>query len=40
VCFEVKPGPWERATDKEFAEWAPAESDPAAAEYLRRLLEV
>jgi cupin fold WbuC family metalloprotein len=40
VCFEVKPGPWEPASDKEFAEWAPAEGDPSVPEYLRRLLEV
>jgi cupin fold WbuC family metalloprotein len=39
VCFEVKPGPWEPATDKEFAPWAPAEDSPAAAEYCRMLLE-
>jgi cupin fold WbuC family metalloprotein len=39
VCFEVKPGPWEPATDKEFAPWAPAEDSPSAAEYCRLLLE-
>ena len=39
VCFEVKPGPWEASNDKEFADWAPAENDPAAAEYARTLLE-
>ena len=38
VCFEVKPGPWEPSSDKEFAEWAPREGDPAAAEYCERLL--
>ncbi len=38
VCFEVKPGPWVQATDKEFASWAPAEGDPAALEYQRSLL--
>lgn len=38
VCFEVKPGPWEPSIDKEFAEWAPREGDPAAAEYCERLL--
>jgi cupin fold WbuC family metalloprotein len=37
VCYEVKPGPWEAATDKEFAEWAPAESDPAAQEFLAKI---
>jgi cupin fold WbuC family metalloprotein len=39
VCFEVKPGPWEQATDKEFAAWAPPEDSPDAAEYCRLLLE-
>lgn len=39
VCFEVKPGPWKPATDKEFAEWAPAENDPRAAAYCSSLLE-
>jgi cupin fold WbuC family metalloprotein len=38
VCFEVKPGPWDPATDKEPAPWAPPEGDPAAVEYLRQLL--
>jgi cupin fold WbuC family metalloprotein len=39
VCFEVKPGPWEPATDKDFAVWAPEENDPAAQRYLKTLLE-
>lgn len=39
VCFEVKPGPWRPATDKEFAPWAPAENDPAAAAYGKALLD-
>lgn len=39
VCFEVKPGPWEPATDKEFAEWAPPENDPSAQAYSDALLE-
>ena len=38
VCFEVKPGPWAPANDKEFAAWAPAEGDPAAAAYAESLL--
>lgn len=38
ICFEVKPGPWVAASDKEFASWAPAENDPAAAEYGKTLL--
>jgi len=40
VCYEVKPGPWDPATDKEFAPWAPPESDAEAARaYLHALLE-
>jgi cupin fold WbuC family metalloprotein len=39
VCFEVKPGPWVPATDKEFANWAPGENDTGAAAYCRTLLE-
>jgi cupin fold WbuC family metalloprotein len=38
ICYEVKPGPWEPASDKEFATWAPTESDPAAPRYLETLL--
>jgi cupin fold WbuC family metalloprotein len=38
VCFEVKPGPWKPATDKEFAVWAPPENDPAAEAYANALL--
>jgi cupin fold WbuC family metalloprotein len=37
VCYEVKPGPYLPETDKEFAPWAPAEGDPEATEYLRKL---
>jgi cupin fold WbuC family metalloprotein len=39
VCFEVKPGPWVAADDKEFASWAPAENDPGAAAYGAALLD-
>jgi cupin fold WbuC family metalloprotein len=39
ICFEVKPGPWIPATDKEFASWAPPENDPSAAAYAQALLE-
>jgi len=39
VCFEVKPGPWDPSRDKEFAEWAPAEGDPAVAAYVQALLD-
>jgi len=38
VCFEVKPGPWEPASDKEFAAWAPPENDPSAEAYCKSLL--
>jgi cupin fold WbuC family metalloprotein len=39
ICFEVKPGPWLPATDKEFAAWAPAEGDPSAGAYLHSLID-
>ena len=38
VCYEVKPGPYLAATDKDFAPWAPREGDAGVAEYLARLL--
>jgi cupin fold WbuC family metalloprotein len=38
ICFEVKPGPYSAATDKDFAPWAPREGDEAAGEYLAHLL--
>ena len=38
VCYEVKPGPYSAANDKNFASWAPREGDPKAAEYLERLM--
>jgi cupin fold WbuC family metalloprotein len=38
VCYEVKPGPYSAANDKDFAPWAPREDDPKAAEYLERLV--
>jgi cupin fold WbuC family metalloprotein len=38
VCYEVKPGPWDPATDKEFAPWAPLEGDPASLPYLAKLM--
>ncbi len=30
VLLEIKPGPYQRLTDKDFASWAPAEGEPAA----------
>jgi cupin fold WbuC family metalloprotein len=38
VCFEVKPGPWDPQTDKEFAPWAPREGEPGAQAYLAELM--
>lgn len=38
VCLEMKPGPWDPKTDKEFAPWAPLEGDPASVAYAERLL--
>jgi cupin fold WbuC family metalloprotein len=38
VCYEVKPGPYVAATDKEFAPWAPQEGDPGTVAYLDTLL--
>lgn len=38
VCYEVKPGPYSPANDKEFAPWAPREGDPDAPAYLARLV--
>lgn len=41
ICFEVKPGPWVPATDKDFAPFAPREGVASPAEcraYLETLL--
>ena len=38
VCYEVKPGPYSAANDKELAPWAPREGDSDAAAYLESLL--
>ena len=37
VVFEAKPGPYEPATDKDFAPWAPAEDNDVAQNYLASL---
>ena len=37
VIFEVKPGPYDQASDKDFASWAPTEGTESAIEYLRNL---
>ena len=39
VLFEVKPGPYNQADDKDFALWAPAEGTDGAKEYLDFLYE-
>ena len=38
VCFEVKPGPYSAANDKDFARWAPMEGDQGSRAYLDSLL--
>ena len=37
VVLEIKPGPYEPLLDKEFANWAPSEDDPAAPSFVARL---
>lgn len=37
IIFEVKQGPYDPTTDKEFAPWAPPEDSPEAASYLANL---
>ena len=38
VCYEVKPGPWDPSTDKEFAAWAPAEGSRDVERYVSGIL--
>ncbi len=38
VCYEVKPGPYSAASDKDFAPWAPREGDPTVPAYLEKLM--
>ena len=40
VLFEVKPGPYEQSSDKDFASWAPKEGLESAIEYLKNLYEL
>ena len=40
VIYEVKDGPWSPLNDKQFASWAPGESDPAYQTYLTSILKV
>ncbi|WP_032809183.1 MULTISPECIES: WbuC family cupin fold metalloprotein [unclassified Leptospira] len=37
ICFEGKSGPYDPTTDKDFASWAPSETDPNRNEYLDQL---
>lgn len=39
VVYEIKDGPYEPMTDKDFAPWAPAEGDPNCAAYMQSILE-
>jgi cupin fold WbuC family metalloprotein len=39
VIFEVKPGPYQAITDKDFAPWAPPEGHPEVASYVAKLTE-
>jgi cupin fold WbuC family metalloprotein len=38
ICYEVKPGPYSAANDKDFATWAPREGTAGTAAYLERLI--
>ncbi|OFX56019.1 MAG: hypothetical protein A2066_01285 [Bacteroidetes bacterium GWB2_41_8] len=37
VVYEIKDGPYQQISDKNFASWAPKEGDPGCDEYLRKL---
>jgi cupin fold WbuC family metalloprotein len=37
ICFEVKPGPYAPASDKDFAPWAPREGEAGCGEYAAQL---
>ena len=37
ILFEVKSGPYEQGSDKDFASWAPTEGSESAIEYLSNL---
>ncbi len=38
VILEIKRGPYDAATDKEFASWSPAEGTPEATEWLEKVV--
>jgi cupin fold WbuC family metalloprotein len=37
VLFEIKPGPYQKFSDKDFAKWAPGENTDSHKEYLKSL---
>lgn len=37
IVYEVKDGPYQPLSDKNFASWAPTEGDPGCEEYLKNL---
>lgn len=37
IVYEVKDGPYQPLSDKNFASWAPKEGDPGCEEYLKNL---
>jgi cupin fold WbuC family metalloprotein len=39
VIFEVKPGPYVKASDKDFASWAPSEGDAEVEAYQQELMQ-
>ncbi len=39
VAYELKDGPYQQISDKNFASWAPKEGDPGCAAYLSELTE-
>ena len=39
VVYEIKDGPYQLISDKNFASWAPKEGDSDCAEYLKKLTE-
>lgn len=39
VAYELKDGPYDMATDKKFASWAPDENSPEHVQFIARLLE-
>ncbi len=38
VVFEIKPGPYERSSDKDFASWAPVEGSKGVTEYMKKII--